>query len=221
MAVTYENSVAKHSDFASSVTQSFDSGTNENRCVIVFAGTDRGGATTINSATYGGVSMTAHTGFNHGSGYDGRMFYLAGAASGANNIVVTYSDGNAKPKMVAVAYSGVDQTTPLENLTNVTPNIGAAMTATVSSETGDLVGLIGIYLSGTATPESPAVERYDAQMSTSGFYGFVWEEAGASSVTINGTIGASSESWATAYNINAAAGATGVPATNRLLMGVG
>lgn len=223
MAIAYEASVSKGGDFVSSLTQSLNAGTNDNRCVIVFAVTDRGGATTINSATYGGVSMTAHTAFAHGSGYDGRLFYLGGAASGANDVVVTYSDGNTKPKFVAVAYSGVDGTTPVDQLANYTPGVTSAPSATVTSASGDLVGFICFYVGGTsATAASPATERLDANVNTSGFYSFIWDEAGDTSVTINGTLSSSSETWGTSFNLNAAsAGATGVPATNRLLMGVG
>lgn len=224
MAIAYENSTSYTIDWSSSMTVSLDAGTNDDRCVLVLAMTDRNSATTINSATYGGVAMTAHTAFNSSlSAYDGRLFYLGGAASGANNIVVTLSDGNTKPKLVAVAYSGVDGTTPVDQLANVATNGTSTVSSTVTSAAGDLVVLICAYLGQTAvTPSAPAVERFDALIGSAVFYGFVWDEDGASSVTINGSAVGNNEWWGTALNLNAAGGgATGVPATNRFMMGVG
>lgn len=223
MAIAYENSTGHTIDWSSTITKALDAGVNADRCVLVFAMTDRGSATTISSATYGGVAMTAHTAFTTGgSGYDGRLFYLGGAASGSNNVVVTYSDGNSKPKIIAVAYSGVDTTTPVDQLANYNPGAGVtAPSATVTSAADDLVVLMCAYNGATsATPAAPATERFDAVLA-SAFYGFIWDEAGAASVTINGTL-TSSEVWGAALNLNAAsAGATGVPATNRFMMGVG
>lgn len=222
MAIAYENSTSHSVDWASSVTKSLDAGTNDNRCVLVFAVTDRGSATTISSATYAGVSMTAHTAFTTGvSGYDGRLFYLGNAASGANNVVVSYSDGNTKPKIIAVAYSGVDTTTPVDQLANYNPGITTAPSATVTSAANDLVVLMCAYNGATAAaPSAPATERFDAVLAAA-FYGFVWDEAGAASVTIDGAL-TSSEVWGAALNLNAASGtATGVPATNLFMMGAG
>lgn len=222
MAIAYVNSTTRTGDFVSSLTQALDAGTDDNRCVLVFAVTDRGGATTINSATYAGVSMTAHTAFTSNiTAYDGRLFYLGGAASGSNDVVVTYSDGNTKPKFIAVAYSGVDGTTPADQLTNFSYNSSSAPSQTISSASGDLVVMICLNdQSRTGTPGSPATERFDAAI-VSTLYAQILDEAGDTSVTIDQTLSGVSELWGCALNLNAAAAAGGVPATNRLLMGVG
>ena len=223
MAIAYVSSTSQTGDFVSSLTKALDVGTADDRVLLVFACTDRGSATTISSATYNGVSMTAHTAFTSTlSNIDGRLFYLAAPTSGSNSIVVTYSDGNTKPKFLAAAYSGVDGTTPVDQLTNYSANTSAP-TATISSASGDMVIFMGAYINRTAiAPSSPAVEQFDAVMGT-GVYGFLFEEAGDTSVTIDGTVsGGAAEVWATALNLNAAGGgATGVPATNRFMMGVG
>src|SRR5690606_15855210 len=141
---------------------------------------------------------------NHASGYDFRLFYLAGAASGSNTLAVTYSDGNMKPKMLAGAWSGVDQTTPVSGLTNGT---GSTSTPSwmVTSATGELVAQFGGQIGATsASPGSPAVERIDQQFGTTGFYGWLWEEDGAASVTINGTLSGVAEWFGTAFSIKAA-----------------
>lgn len=224
MAIAYVNSASGTVDFQATLTVALDAGTDDNRCVLVFAVTDRGGATTINSATYGGVSMTAHTAFTSSlTAYDGRLFYLAGAASGSNNVVVTYSDANTKPKLVAVAYSGVDGTTPVDQLTNfASGGLTSTPSQTISSASGNLVVMIVANdQSRTGTPSSPANERFDGVLGTN-IYAQILDEAGDTSVTIDETLSGNSEIWGTALELNAAsAGATGVPATNRLLMGVG
>lgn len=225
MAIAYVNSTSHTGDFVSSLTKALDAGTDDNRCVLVLAITDRGGATTISSATYGGVAMTAHTAFTSTiSGYDARLFYLAGAASGSNNIVVTYSDANTKPKLVAAAYSGVDGTTPVDQLTNFSSgSLGSTPSQTISSASGNLVVMmVANDQSRTGTPGSPANERFDGLLGNTIYYAQILDEAGDTSVTIDETLSGNTEYWGTALELNAAsAGATGVPATNRLLMGVG
>lgn len=223
MAISYLNSGSGTWSFASTGSFAFDAGSADDRVLIVFVAGDRGGATTISSATYNGVAMTAHTGFTSGAtGFDGRLFYLAGPASGSNTVQVTLSDANIKGGILAIAYSGVDQTTPLENLTNVNPGSFGHPTATVSSETGDLVGFLCAHnFRASVTPTAPATERFDA-LTTAGVYMFAFDEDGAASVTIDGSFaGGTDEYWGTAFNMNAAAAASGVPKTNRMLMGIG
>lgn len=205
MTIAYEASGNAASGFASSLTFALDAGSNADRVVLVFASTDRGSASTIDSATYAGVSMTALSGFlSSPTGIDGRLFYLVGAASGSNNVVITYSDSGIRPRAVAAAYSGVSGVSDAQN---VSPSYGSTISATVTSASGDLVVLIGCQLGRTSVaPSSPAVERFDAAMPSSTVYGYVWEEAGASSVTIDGTAPGSTEWWAAACNLQAAGG---------------
>lgn len=209
MTIAYEASAGGTVDFASTLTVALNASANPDRVVLVFATTDRSSATTIDSATYGGVSMTAHTAFlSPFTNVDGRLFYLVGAASGSNNVVVTFSDGNTKPKLLAAAYSGVAGVTALAN---VTPGFVSTISSTVSSAVGDVTVLMGCMNGQTSVaPSSPAVERFDADLA-SGIYGFLWDEAGASSVTIDGTAPGNAEWWATALNLQAAGGGGGGP----------
>lgn len=204
MAIAYEASAGGTVDFATTLTVALNAGSNPDRVVLVFATTDRASATTIDSATYGGVSMTAYTAFlSTNTNFDGRLFYLIGAASGSNNVVVTFSDGNTKPKLVAIAYSGVGG---VSALANVTPSFFTTISTTVSSATNDLAVLIGcMNAQASVTPTSPAVERFDTDLA-SGIIGFSLERAGATSVTITGTAAGNAEWWATALNLQAAGG---------------
>jgi len=107
MAIAYENTATSSGiGFGPTQTLTINAGTNADRCIVVFAFTDRGGATTISSATYNSNSMTAGTAFTSGTtGFDGRIFYIAGAnaTSGSNTVQVTFSDGNTKNGLIAVA----------------------------------------------------------------------------------------------------------------------
>jgi hypothetical protein len=217
VTIAYEASGNAASGFASSLTFALNAGSNADRVVLVFASTDRGSASTIDSATYAGVSMTALSGFlSSPTGIDGRLFYLVGAASGSNNVVITYSDSGIRPRAVAAAYSGVSGVSDPQN---VSPSFGSTISATVTSASGDLVVLIGCQLGRTSVaPSSPAVERFDAAMPSSTVYGYVWDEAGAASVTIDGTAPGTTEWWAAALNLQAAGGG-GVTGTGSITLG--
>jgi hypothetical protein len=210
VAVVFENGASGAAGFASSLTFALNSGTNSNRCVVVFAGTSASGATTITGATYGGVAMTAHTGFTSAvTGFDGRLFYLGGdsnVASGSNNVVITFSDGNTNVRGLAGAWSGVDGTTPVSGATNAAGGFNNAPTVTVASAAGDMVVFFGIHNQGSVsiTPAAPAVEDRDALI-TGSTYGFILEEAGAASVVINGTLNTTGEWWGSGASLKAAA----------------
>jgi hypothetical protein len=208
VTIAYVTSKTANSDFSSSLTFALDAGSGADRIVMVYAGTDRGGATTINSATYNGVSMSALSGVTSAvTGFDGRFFYLVGAASGSNNVVITYSDANTKPYAAAAVYSGVGG---VSGAVNVVPaGLTSSISSTVSSASGDLVAMLGMqYGRASVAPSSPAVERMDA-VARGVIYGFLWDEAGASSVTIDGTAPGSAEWWVAALNLQAAGGGGG------------
>lgn len=208
MTIAYVTSKTANSDFSSSLTFALDAGSDADRVVLVYAGTDRGGGTTISSATYNGVSMSALSGTAAVlSGFDGRFFYLVGASSGSNNVVVTYSDANTKPYAAAAVYSGVSGVSDPQNV--VSPTLTSSFSATVTSASGDLVVMLGMqYGRSSVAPSSPAVERMDA-VARGSIYGFLWEEAGASSVTIDGTAPGTAEWWVGACNLQAAGGGGG------------
>lgn len=211
MAIAYANGGTASAGFASSLTFAFDVGAGSDRFLIVLAGTDRGSATTISSATYAGVSMSAQAGTTSAaSGYDYRLFYLANPTSGSNNVVITYSDGNAQPKAVAAVYTGVDQTTPASGFTNASA-YNASPTWTVTSAIGETVVAISFNYGRTAvTAASPATERLDAQCGATSWYAFVFDEDGASSVTINGSAtGGSTEWYGVGMSLLAASGGGG------------
>lgn len=109
MAIARTNSAAiANWSTSNPATASFDCSGGDFLVIGVFTN----GATSALSATYNGVSMTQLSFFSDGSNKNA-MFYLANPASGSNTISVTRT-GGSNMSIVAAAYSGVDQTTPID-----------------------------------------------------------------------------------------------------------
>lgn len=195
---------------------------------IVPAGTNRYGivkvgffdAQTINSVTWGGVNITANVIKN--AVHDGSnrkrfawFYYLNPPASSAD-IVVTPSASVFNFFVEVEAWSGVDQTTPYENLTftadgqendgDLTPEL------TVTSATGDVV-VDGLYLwvsNTTPADATPGAGQTEIQALDNG--GDSWMgasyEAGAASVNMAWTPNATTNLRHAMYalSLNAAAG---------------
>ena len=224
MAIAFEGSCSQTGDFVSSLTQTLNAGSNPDVLVLVWAITDRGSATTISSATWNGNAMTACTAMSSTlSGFDGRLFYLYSATGGSHSVQVTYSDGNTKPKFLAVAYSGVNSSTPIENQANFEYQNSSAPSQSVTSASGDLAVMIAAYTNRTAVaPTAPATENFDALLGSTTFYAYEWDSPGTGgSTTIAGTVsGGTAEIWGSMLSIKAAGG--GAVSTKKILtLGVG
>jgi hypothetical protein len=193
------------------------------RALIVLAYLDRGGATTINGATYAGATMTARPATIGITGNDYRLFYLANPAAGANTLTITASDDNSKLGFIASIYAGVNQTAALTEPTDhVTSRLATqAYTADQTTNAGETV----VFMAHTNdsggsttffTPYGSMTERLDN-------YGFVADivTAGASETvgfTPTGTMVFSGVS----FGLVPAGAATGIPKTTKqTLLGVG
>lgn len=84
------------------------------RCLFVALFTS--GTTTITGVTYGGVSMTKvpSTPITDLDGNENWVYYLANPASGTNTVSVDL-DTSANLSGLSVSYTGVDQTTPVDD----------------------------------------------------------------------------------------------------------
>ena len=198
-APVFQSSTSFSSTFAASITRALNAGSGANRCVLVFATNQSSNSTVPASATYGGIAMTA------GSlqtctavGNQGRLFWLFGdgnVASGSNNIVVTYSNGNGKPDIVAVAYNGVDGSSGVRNLVTNT-GLSGAPNWNVSSAAGDIaVALWTVTAGGAIAPTSPTVARFSEANGSNVLDNVAWERAGAASVSVSGTIAGPTPAW--------------------------
>lgn len=121
MAVSFVSADAKDQGSNSATcTLSFAVSTGSNRLLLVFA-SQASAEVAISGATYNGVSMTAHTeGVAISALRRYRLFYLVAPATGANDVVVTYASASSRPIILVAEFTGVDQTTPLDTITNHT-----------------------------------------------------------------------------------------------------
>jgi hypothetical protein len=122
------------------------SGTNRAVFVGIAVGVavnDVDSSVTINGVTYGGVAMTfigrRHSG-DSTAGYT-ELWVLVNPATGAQNVVVTYTDagsiGLATIEEGSVSFTGVDQTTPYDGYVTAAGN-SAAPSLTISSAVGNM-----------------------------------------------------------------------------------
>lgn len=195
-----------------------------NGVLIVGAYTRNSGTATVTGVTYNGVAMTLarerrEAIFNL---VYSSMWYLAAPATGANNVVVTFS---ATPPnnsgAIAASFTGVDQTTPQDGgADNEATN--QESTVTVTSATNDMAVDFTIIVNGNTGPTVGAgqTSRATGNDGGSGDLMGVSTEPGAASNTMTWTWSANDKTWlALGLNLNAAAAAT-CPKTLRTL-GVG
>lgn len=173
------------------------------------------------TATYNGVSMTEiRSGTTTGAllqtssaSAGSCLFYLLDPATGANNVVVTLSTGEAEILVGTASYTGVDA---VENGTSTTSN-GAANSPelSVTSATNDLVfahATHGDTISGGGTGTT---RRYNETTNNASSGGNIsgGEEAGAASVSISFTSGVNDHWTLIGLNLSAAGGGTDGTAT--------
>lgn len=181
---------AGHTAFgASPQTLSFDAGTADNRILIACVGTLNNTST---APTFNGVAFTDSGVFTTyiGSGRLGlRLWYLLAPATGSN----TFSSGSSAGSVetLVLAYSGVNQATPID-VTGVTTNDGvnfitSTLTTTIAD---DLMGMCEID-SGTGAGPShtggagTTLRDSDTSLAGSTADSGTGRSAGSNSTTIN------------------------------------
>lgn len=153
------------------------------------AGTQRSGATVLDTA--GNL----------------RGFAISGLAlSGSKTVRVTFSDGDTNTRAWVVGYTGgtAVSASVLHDATS-----GSVTSTAVSSATGSTV--VGFFaqngVDSTWTPTSPtATVRSVLTSDTAYVTGVVWEEAGAASVTLEGTVSPGFHWVAESWSITASGG---------------
>jgi hypothetical protein len=135
--------LANNGGTGTSYTKSYTVGSGSSRFLLVmFQGDVVGGSDDITSVTYGGVAMTQMLKNTAGVSGTNRVIYfygLANPASGANNVVVSYSAAHYII-MQAADYTGVTQGTPAcdgSGVNNVNTNINILGLTFTPTATGD------------------------------------------------------------------------------------
>ena len=163
-------------------------GSNRLLTVAVAVGKDPDAGLSL-TATYNGVAMTSaglvHSN-NRNTGFV-QMFYLKAPASGAHTVQVTVSGGTADLEGGSVSFIGVDQATPVRNVTT-TFGSGTAPTVAVSSAPGDVVvDALVTGCNGGITSTQTVRWLRQANCNSGGGNGAQSTAAGAASVTMRYT----------------------------------
>src|SRR5436190_8433850 len=142
------------------------------------------------SVTYNGVAMTSaglvHSN-NDDSGYV-QLFYLKAPATGTHPVVVTLSGGTASLEAGSLSFSGVDQTTPVRNITTAAGS-GTTPAVTVASGPGNMVvDALSSGCPGTITSNRTLRWLNQLDCASAGGVGAQSTAAGAASVTMGYTI---------------------------------
>ncbi len=110
MAIAYDNSSqATSGGGASSLTYSHTVGTGDDRILFVYT-VNHHTLGSITGVTYGGVAMTLIVSDDATANHGQEMWYLVAPATGANNVVVSKSDGSGWIDSTAASYEGASQT---------------------------------------------------------------------------------------------------------------
>jgi hypothetical protein len=157
--------------------------------VGVVVGKD-GDNTTSLAVTYNGVAMTSaglvHAN-NSNTGY-AQLFYLKAPATGTHAVQVTLTGGPASIEAGSVSFTGVDQTTPVRNITSAASS-GTSPAVTVASAAGNMVvDVMATGCPGTMTSSQTLRWLNQFDCSTSGGNGAQSTAAGAASVTMGYTV---------------------------------
>lgn len=193
------------------------SGTQTALLVGVVVGTTASDATkTISSVTYNGVGMT-QLALRHAAdlavGYVA-LYGLAGATTGANNVIVTFASAPLVGVAGSVSLNGADQSTPFGTPVTAAATSATATLAVASNTSGNQIFyVVGCGSNTGINPTSPATKRVQNNFSNStgcGTLGIATIPATGSSVTCAWTV--TSDSWADlAVEIKAAGAAVTEP----------
>lgn len=161
-----------------------------------YGGSDAGAAL---SATYNGVSMTS-VGVRHSNDSDagfGQMFYLVNPPTGSNTVAVSVSGwlaNNADIIAGSVSFTGVDQSTPVQNYTN---NAGDGSSASLSVSTAATNLALALVVCGSSINSDSQTTRWSLNANTSTAAGNVRTSTGNSTSTASFTYSVSSDWWTT------------------------
>lgn len=199
MAVTYVTGEARSAEGGGITSLELTTGfsvTGSNRVLIAGVGTSAGTPPDWTNCRWGGSTGTVMTSFgtrtNSVGAYAGiRGFYLKDASIGASALKV-YASGAATDEcgIVAVAYSGVDQTTTFGTLATAQGyGGGGVISATVTSATGELIVGWHYHASGTVANPTDAASQTRRQTSIGPANAAIIasEKAGAASTTFGYT----------------------------------
>lgn len=147
--------------------------------------------------TWAGSAMTQIGALNGGPGATMSAWYITGISSGSTSVVVTDSSSAFLIEGVAIAFSGVVQTSPINTST---ANASNPPTATINTTVANTMIFDSVAWTGSASPPTPSSgQTVVSQLGTSGTVG----------VLCSYRLGATATSYTDAYTVTATATAMG------------
>lgn len=211
MAFAIQDAQSAASSFASNVTVALNAGSASGRAIFALASLSSSPSTTIDSATYNGVAMTMGTAFTDpATNRPLRPMWLTGdgnIATGSHNLVATFNDGNGKPSIIAMAWSGGNAISGEANASASSLN----PTLTLTTSNGSLMLLLTNQDNGAgaATPDSGTTIQLATRPDSNNVDLFACSEpATGSSQAIGYTVGSPTPSWS-AVGVSLSAAAAG------------
>lgn len=162
-AISFDN--ASTGTSASSATDSFalTVGTGANRILWVGFLVNNGPQPTISSVKYAGVSMTATVGNPLPVGASSQylyLYYLAAPASGANNVVITFTGSVLNISAMASSYAGAAQTgIPDASVSGTGTGTSATLSTTTTADNAWMVGVFRNNSTGNGSAGSGTTQR--------------------------------------------------------------
>lgn len=217
MSVALNDSGTRHTDSGGSyvTTRSlttFTVSAGSDLCLFGIMLTGDGSAITSRAMTWNGVSMTEVATVTNSRGAVAALFRLVAPATGNQTLTASWTT-SAAIVLAAVAFSGVDQTTPIDTgHTQQVTGDSTSPSATITCATGDATLAAAFASAGSGTPAF-TTPRNQTNLFTSNNMLDAFGEAsyaldGASNAH-NFTISASSSWGAMGVHIKAAAGGGG------------
>lgn len=118
MAIAFVSSARQTGSTVSSFTMTVDVGTGSNRLLVVFLMTRSATLYNVSSMTYNSVAMSQAALSDNtvpANKLRSEVWYLANPSSGSNTLSVTWSSAPSQYECQAAWFTGVDQTSPLDD----------------------------------------------------------------------------------------------------------
>lgn len=222
MAVAFEAVQSASGAAVSSLSTPSITPAGSNRLLVGVAGITSASPGDYTDMTYASGQMTPKVNYGPFQSFF-RLFceYLIAPSTGGGVVTVTLSGSTETVFVAALAFSGVDQTTPTDTEVTGNSNDGLA-TLTITSTTNDMAMDATIGFGGTLTKTGSGTERVN-------FGGLAPFNSGAGASTIAGAASvvqswtySAGDKWGSiGFNIKQVSAGASTPAGRAALLGVG
>jgi hypothetical protein len=149
---TFDAATVDEDTNATTITQAHTCSTKPNRLLLVVAHSNDTASHTHNGVTYDGVAMTQVGSTITGANRQISLWKLVAPATGANNVVVTFSIAIDETAVHIISYYGVDQTTPVGAV------VATSLTGTQSDLDVNVTTIVGGFGFGSVSMQGNDVE---------------------------------------------------------------